>query len=55
MMPKLYLSPLKKGIDLVRKATEEDGKKNYAEAYKLYNDSLDFFQMALKCKFCQRF
>ncbi|KAF9482377.1 hypothetical protein BDN70DRAFT_991172 [Pholiota conissans] len=39
---------LDKGIDLVRKAIDEDTKHNYSEAYKYYKDSLDYFMLALK-------
>ena len=34
---------LQKAIDLVTKATEEDQKKNYAEALKLYEHSVEYF------------
>ncbi|KAJ1918124.1 Vacuolar protein sorting-associated protein 4 [Tieghemiomyces parasiticus] len=37
-----------KAIDLAKKATEEDGKENYEEAYKLYQNSLDYFATAMK-------
>ncbi|KAI8827133.1 P-loop containing nucleoside triphosphate hydrolase protein [Fimicolochytrium jonesii] len=39
---------LGRAIDIVKKATEEDAKKNYAEAYKLYSNSLEYFMTALK-------
>ncbi|KAK9729206.1 Vacuolar protein sorting-associated protein 4 [Basidiobolus ranarum] len=39
---------LGKAIDIVKKATEEDGKGNYEEAYKLYQNSLDYFMTAMK-------
>ena len=38
-----------KAIDLVRKATEEDEKKNYAEALKLYEHGIDYFLHSIKC------
>ena len=41
---------LEKAIDIVRKATEEDGRGNYEEAYKLYQTSLEYFMTAMKCK-----
>ena len=41
---------LQKAIDLVTKATEEDKKKNYAEALRLYEHSVEYFLHALKCK-----
>nr|ASF90250.1 hypothetical protein SPAR05107 [Bartheletia paradoxa] len=39
---------LDKAIEIVTKAIEEDNKKEYAEAYKLYQNSLDYFMMAMK-------
>ncbi|EJU00906.1 AAA-domain-containing protein [Dacryopinax primogenitus] len=39
---------LDKAIDLVQKAIDEDVAQNYAEAYKLYQNALDYFMMALK-------
>jgi len=38
-----------KAIDIVKKAIEEDEKKEYQEAYRLYQQSLEYFMMALKC------
>ncbi len=37
-----------KAIDLAKRATEEDNKKNYAEAMKLYENSVQYFLHALK-------
>ena len=37
-----------KAIDLAKKATEEDNKKNYAEAVKLYENAVQYFLHALK-------
>ena len=37
-----------KAIDLAKKATEEDNKKNYAEACKLYENAVQYFLHALK-------
>lgn len=37
-----------KAIDLVTKATMEDGKKNYAEALKLYEHGVEYFLHAMK-------
>jgi vacuolar protein-sorting-associated protein 4 len=34
----------------VQKAIDEDNKSNYAEACKLYQHSLDYFLLAMKCK-----
>lgn len=34
-----------KAIGIVQKAIDEDVKQNYAEAYKLYQDALDYFMM----------
>ncbi|KAI9097183.1 P-loop containing nucleoside triphosphate hydrolase protein [Phlyctochytrium arcticum] len=39
---------LGKAIDIVKKATDEDGKGNFAEAYKLYQNSLEYFMTAMK-------
>lgn len=33
----------------MQKAIDEDVNQNYAEAYKLYQNALDYFMMALKC------
>ncbi|KAH8813737.1 AAA-domain-containing protein [Flagelloscypha sp. PMI_526] len=35
-------------ITIVQRAINEDGKQNYAEAYKLYRSSLDYFLEAMK-------
>ena len=40
---------LQKAIDIVKKAIEEDEKQEYQEAYRLYQQSLEYFMMALKC------
>lgn len=40
---------LKKAIEIVTKATEEDRKENYEEAYRLYQSALEYFMTALKC------
>lgn len=39
---------LDKAIGIVKEAIEQDTKQNYQEAYKLYQNSLDFFLLALK-------
>ncbi len=39
---------LDKAIEIVQKALDEDTKQNYAEAYKQYQNSLDYFMMAMK-------
>ncbi|KJA21948.1 hypothetical protein HYPSUDRAFT_186857 [Hypholoma sublateritium FD-334 SS-4] len=39
---------LDRAIDIVQKAIDEDTKHNYAEAYKYYQNSLDYFMLALK-------
>lgn len=41
-------STLQKAIELVTKATEEDKKKNYAEALRLYEHGVDYFLHAIK-------
>merc|ERR1711936_384194 len=37
-----------KAIDLAKRATEEDNKKNYEEACKLYENAVQYFLHALK-------
>lgn len=39
-----------KAIEIVQRAIEEDVKQNYQEAYKQYQNSLDYFMLALKCR-----
>jgi len=39
---------LQKGIQIVQQATEKDTAKDYAEAFRLYQLSLDYFMAALK-------
>ncbi|EIN13123.1 AAA-domain-containing protein [Punctularia strigosozonata HHB-11173 SS5] len=39
---------LDRAIELVQRAIDEDLKQNYAEAYKQYQNSLDYFMLALK-------
>ena len=38
-----------RAIDIVQRAIEEDTKQNYPEAYKQYQNALDYFMLALKC------
>lgn len=38
-----------RAIDIVQRAIDEDVKQNYQEAYVQYQNSLDYFMMALKC------
>lgn len=45
-----YHCARQKAIEIVQKAIDEDVKQNYQEAYKLYQNSLDYFMMAMKCK-----
>jgi hypothetical protein len=42
---------LSKAISIVQQATEKDAAKEYAEAFRLYQLSLEYFMTALKCKF----
>lgn len=42
------MSNLDRAIEIVQRAVEEDGKQNYAEAYKNYQNALDYFMLALK-------
>lgn len=39
-----------RAIDIVQRAIEEDVKHNYQEAYVQYQNSLDYFMMAMKCR-----
>ncbi|TFK44629.1 AAA-domain-containing protein [Crucibulum laeve] len=39
---------LDRAIEIVQKAIDEDVKQNYAEAYKYYQNALDYFMLALK-------
>ncbi|XP_013979788.1 vacuolar protein sorting-associated protein 4A isoform X2 [Salmo salar] len=41
-------NPIKKAIDLVTKATEEDKNKNYEEALRLYQHAVEYFLHAIK-------
>jgi vacuolar protein-sorting-associated protein 4 len=43
-------SSMSKAIELVTRATEEDKKKNYEEALRLYASSCEYFMHAIKCK-----
>ena len=43
-----------KAIDIVRRATEEDTRGNYEEAYKLYKNALEYFMADVKCWFQTR-
>lgn len=38
-----------RAIELVQQAIVEDERHNYPEAYKKYQNSLDYFMLALKC------
>jgi vacuolar protein-sorting-associated protein 4 len=40
---------IQRAIGIVNGAIEEDIKQNYAEAFKQYQFSLDYFVLALKC------
>ncbi|OBZ79377.1 Vacuolar protein sorting-associated protein 4 [Grifola frondosa] len=39
---------LDRAIEIVQRAIEEDNKQNYEEAYKQYQNALDYFMLALK-------
>ncbi|CAO3577810.1 unnamed protein product [Absidia cylindrospora] len=39
---------LSKAIEIVKRATEEDYRGNYKEAYALYQNALDYFMTAIK-------
>lgn len=38
-----------RAIEIVQRAIDEDINQNYAEAYKLYQNALDYFVLAHKC------
>lgn len=40
---------LQRAIELVQIAIDEDKQQNYPEAYKQYQNALDYFMLALKC------
>ena len=40
-----------KACDLVKQAIDADIKQDWQEAFKLYKNSLDFFNLAYKCAF----
>ncbi|KAG8173241.1 hypothetical protein JTE90_012981, partial [Oedothorax gibbosus] len=42
------MTTLQKAIDLVTKATEEDKKKNYEEAFRLYEHGVEYFLHSIK-------
>jgi vacuolar protein-sorting-associated protein 4 len=39
---------LGKAIEIVKRATEEDTNENFEEAYKLYQNALEYFMTAMK-------
>lgn len=41
---------LDKACELVKQAIDADVKQEWAEAFKLYKNSLDYFNMAYKCR-----
>ena len=41
---------VQRAIELVKLAIVEDEKHNYADAYKIYQNALDYFMLAFKCK-----
>ena len=43
-------TPTQRAIELVKLAIIEDEKHNYADAYKIYQNALDYFMLAFKCK-----
>jgi hypothetical protein len=38
-----------RAIEMVQRAIDEDNKQNYAEAYRQYQNALDYFMLAMKC------
>ncbi|KAF7319728.1 AAA-domain-containing protein [Mycena kentingensis (nom. inval.)] len=42
------MSNLDRAIEIVQRAIDEDVKQNYAEAYKQYQNALDYFMLAMK-------
>ena len=47
----MYLILIQNAIDIVTKATEEDKNKNYEEALKLYDKSVEYFEYAMERKY----
>ena len=47
---KKLINTVQRAIELVKLAISEDEKHSYAEAYKYYQNALDYFMLALKCK-----
>jgi hypothetical protein len=45
------LNSLKKAIEIVSRATEEDKNKNYEEALRHYKHGVEYFLHAIKCKY----
>jgi vacuolar protein-sorting-associated protein 4 len=43
-----------RAIEMVQRAIDEDNKQNYAEAYKQYQNALDYFMLAMKCTCLQK-
>lgn len=41
---------IQKACDLVKQAIDADVKQDWQEAFKLYKNSLDFFNLAYKCE-----
>lgn len=53
ILPKLMFTlftHVQKAVETVKKATTEDHKGNYKEAYTYYQHALEYFMTALKCK-----
>jgi hypothetical protein len=48
-----FVFHLQKAIELATKATEEDKNKNYEEALQLYKQSVEYFLLAMKCKYIE--
>ena len=42
---------IQRAIEIVQRAIDEDVKQNYEEASRQYQNSLDYFMLALKCTF----
>jgi len=51
VLPSMSSHNLDRAIEIVQRAIEEDTKQNYPEAYKQYQNALDYFMLALKCLF----
>lgn len=50
-MPGIPILIFQRAIEIVQRAIDEDVKHHYQEAYVQYQNSLDYFMMAIKCTY----